>query len=125
MISFNSANLLNVSWPYLSIFNFLSFQIGFSYRRVWALEQAGSLTQQQCGILVPRLGIESASPVLEAWSLNHWPTREVPNSSIYFTFIFPESNTSRKIREKKKGKSILKLNFLKVCKDSVLEALTD
>lgn len=53
---FNFANLLNVSWPYLSIFYFLSFQIGFSYRRVWALEQAGSLTQQQCGILVPRPG---------------------------------------------------------------------
>ena len=29
------------------------------------------------GILVPQPGIELASPALEAWSLNHWTTREV------------------------------------------------
>ena len=32
-----------------------------------------------CGILVPRPGIESASPALEGgWILYHWTTREVP-----------------------------------------------
>ena len=31
-----------------------------------------------CGILVPRTGIEHVPPALEAWSLNHWTTREVP-----------------------------------------------
>ena len=78
------------------------------------------------GMLVPGPGMESASLALEAWSINHGATREVPNSNFYFTFILPESNTSRKIREeKKKGKYVLKLNFLKVCKDSVLEAHTD
>ena len=30
------------------------------------------------GILVPRPGIETVPPVLGAWSLNHWNTREVP-----------------------------------------------
>ena len=31
-----------------------------------------------CGILVPGPGIEPAPPALEAWSPNHWTTREVP-----------------------------------------------
>ena len=31
-----------------------------------------------CGILVPWPGIKSLSPAVEAWSLNHWMTREVP-----------------------------------------------
>ena len=31
-----------------------------------------------CGILVPRPGIKPMPPAVEAWSLNHWPTREVP-----------------------------------------------
>ena len=35
-------------------------------------------TPHACGILVPRPGIEPMRPALEAWSLNHWPAREVP-----------------------------------------------
>ena len=31
-----------------------------------------------CGILVPWPEIEPVPPTLEAWSLNHWTTREVP-----------------------------------------------
>ena len=31
-----------------------------------------------CGILVPRPVNKSTSPALEAWSLNHWTSREVP-----------------------------------------------
>ena len=34
------------------------------------------------GILVPWPGIELESPALEAWSLNHWTTREAPNIRI-------------------------------------------
>ena len=34
-----------------------------------------------CGILVPQPGIEPAPPALEAQSLNHWTTREVPPSA--------------------------------------------
>ena len=32
----------------------------------------------QTGILVPQAGLEPVAPVVEAWSLNHWTTREVP-----------------------------------------------
>ena len=35
-----------------------------------------------CGILVPQLRIKPAPPALEAQSLNHWTTREVPITSI-------------------------------------------
>ena len=35
------------------------------------------LCPTSCGILVPQPGIEPAAPALEAWSLNHWTTREV------------------------------------------------
>ena len=31
-----------------------------------------------CGILVPQPGIKPAPPAVEAQSLNHWITREVP-----------------------------------------------
>ena len=36
------------------------------------------LHHKVCGIFVPQPGIEPAAPVLEAQSLNHWTTREVP-----------------------------------------------
>ena len=32
-----------------------------------------------CSILVPQPGIKPVPPALEAQSLNHWTTREVPN----------------------------------------------
>ena len=35
------------------------------------------LHHEACGILVPQLGVETVPPALEAWSLNHWTTREV------------------------------------------------
>ena len=35
-----------------------------------------------CGILVPRPGIKPVSPALEAWSFNHWTTREVPRPNL-------------------------------------------
>ena len=43
----------------------------FVFLIVWPCRMA-------CGILVPRPGIEPMPPALEAWSLNHWTTREVP-----------------------------------------------
>ena len=36
------------------------------------------------GILVPWPGIEPMAPAVEAWSLNHWITREVPRARIYY-----------------------------------------
>ena len=35
-----------------------------------------------CGTLVPCPGIEPVPPAVEAWSLNHWTTREVPYTLI-------------------------------------------
>ena len=34
-----------------------------------------------CGILVPQSGIKS--PAVEAWSLSHWTTREVPAQGLF------------------------------------------
>ena len=31
-----------------------------------------------CEILVPQPGTEPGPPALEAWSLNHWTTKEIP-----------------------------------------------
>ena len=42
------------------------------YKKLFWLRHAA------CEILVPQPGIEPAPPVLEAWSLNHWTSREVP-----------------------------------------------
>ena len=41
-----------------------------------------------CGILVPGPGIEPVPPTVEAQSLNHWTTREVP----YPHFIVEEKS---------------------------------
>ena len=38
-----------------------------------------------CGVLVPQLQIEPVSPALEAQSVNHWTSREVPS---YFLFLW-------------------------------------
>ena len=37
----------------------------------------------ECGILVPRLGIEPEALVMEAWNLNHWTTREVQDWGLF------------------------------------------
>ena len=35
-----------------------------------------------CGIVVPQPEIDSVPPAMEAWSSNHWTTREFPTSSL-------------------------------------------
>ena len=40
-----------------------------------------------CGILVHCPGIEPSPPAVEARSLNHWTTREVQKSLIYYFFL--------------------------------------
>ena len=43
-----------------------------------------------CGILVPQPGIEPVPPAVEAQSLNHWTSREVPRQgflSVLFTVV--------------------------------------
>ena len=41
------------------------------------------LCRAACGILVPQPEVKPATPAVEAWSLNHWTTREVPCFDIY------------------------------------------
>ena len=36
-----------------------------------------------CETLVSRPGIKPVTPALEAWSLNHWTSREVPHAPPY------------------------------------------
>ena len=48
----------------------------FFFLLFWLLHAA-------CGILVLWLGNEPAPPELEAWSLNHWTTRQVPLTSVF------------------------------------------
>lgn len=46
-----------------------------------------------CGVPVPQLGIEPVAPALEAQSLNHWTTREVPvrlSFKKFYTFLIKE-----------------------------------
>ena len=53
-----------------------------------------------CGILVPWPGIEPMPPALQAWSLNHWTTREVlrviallrPPMGLHFCFFWSNSS---------------------------------
>ena len=42
-----------------------------------------------CSFLVSHPGIESEPPALEAWSLNHWISREVPEMCIFSIAMQP------------------------------------
>ena len=42
----------------------------------------------QTGILVPQAGLEPVAPVVEAQSLNHWTTREVPPVDILIAVLW-------------------------------------
>ena len=39
-----------------------------------------------CGILAPRPGIKPTTSVVEAWSLNHWTSKEVPRVGLHFFY---------------------------------------
>ena len=41
------------------------------------------LRYKACGMLVPQPGVEPAPPAVEAQSLNHWTTREVPPQGVF------------------------------------------
>ena len=53
-----------------SVVSSLSFHLFFFFN--WLCHVA-------CGILVPWPGIEPMPPAMEAWNLNHWTIREVPD----------------------------------------------
>ena len=44
-----------------------------------------------CGILVPWPGIEFMLPAVEAWSFNHWTTREFPKLQFSYFKYAPSS----------------------------------
>ena len=52
----------------------------------------GGIFHVACGILVPRAGIKPMSPALEAQSVNHWTTREVPVNpsclSVFYMVVY-------------------------------------
>ena len=41
-----------------------------------------------CRILVPRPGMDAVPPVVEAQSLNHWTTREVPFQFFIYVCVY-------------------------------------
>ena len=47
-----------------------------------------------CETLGPRPGIEPMPPALEAWSLNHWTTREVPPQCTLYVWLILLDKTS-------------------------------
>ena len=57
--------------PLISYYSFFKIQSKWVFFFFWPRRTA-------CGRLVPRPGIEPTPPAVEAWSPNHWTTREVP-----------------------------------------------
>ena len=48
-----------------------------------------------CGILVPSSGIKSMPPALEAWSLNHWITRDFPAAVLFLRIVLSPCKDER------------------------------
>ena len=70
--------LLEYSW-----FTMLCYTIGLFFVVVVVVVLGGCFGHTAHGILVPQPGIEPVPPALEARSLTHWTTREVPKD-IFF-----------------------------------------
>ena len=49
--------------------------------------------------LAPRTGIEPLPPAVEAWSLNHWTTTEVPRRCYYYA-QFTDEQTEAEFESK-------------------------
>ena len=69
-------HLQNLSLSYIYYFFLIFYFILF----IWSCYTA-------CGILVPQGGTESMPPALEAQSLNHWITREVPQFLFFWSLL--------------------------------------
>ena len=80
-------------------------QVSLSILKVLFLDQSFFFFSRPCHaayrILVPRPGMESMPPAVEAQSLNHWPAEEVPLDQSF-------------IKKKKKTKK--KLQWINTCK---------
>ena len=70
-----------------------------------------AVNHKVCGSLVSWPGVEPAPHALEAWSLNHWTTREVPHVFLVkFPQVFPISLFYRK-----RNRSSTRLNDERSC----------
>ena len=69
-------HLQNLSLSY----TYYSFLIFYFMLFIWSCCTA-------CGILVPQGGTELTPPALEAQSLNHWITREVPQFLFFWSLL--------------------------------------
>ena len=56
-----------------------------------------------CRILVSPRGIKPTSPAVEAQSLNHWTTRDVPIHFLYVNGFLPLGTQSTLTRSNEKG----------------------
>ena len=74
-------SIVSQSWTRLKGLNTYSVCSSFSHliHHFWGARAC----HKACGILVSRPGIKPEFPSLEAQSLNHWTTREVPNTLDY------------------------------------------
>ena len=70
LIWFLSQRFLGTSWICCELLFLSSSSSFFFFYFILAMP---------CGILVPWPGIETMPPAMEAWSLNHWTIREVPD----------------------------------------------
>ena len=57
---------------------FLVWRISYNFKADFLMQLIIFFGCTAYGILVPHPGVEPISPVLEAQSLNHWTSREVP-----------------------------------------------
>ena len=64
-----------------------------------------------CEILVPPPGIESVPPAVEARSLNHWTTREIPRNELILIAVYVHTISSLLHCELTEGRGHVSLTF--------------
>lgn len=80
-----------------------------------------------CGISAPQTGIEPVLPTVEAWSLNHWMTREVPGQCFihkdfnryccWWYYYYKASNLTPVIKLMRRSATIVELYLLCILKE--------
>ena len=77
---------------------FLIWRISYNFKADFLMQLIIFFGCTAYGILVPQSGVEPISPVLEAQSLNHWTSREVPAVANFKRSIFLLRYNSYKIK---------------------------
>ena len=81
-----SSQLLQLSTLAVDWFIFLNFLFYFYFYYYYHYHLFFGCSGWYAGILVPWPGIKFMPPAVEAWSLNHWTSREIPDS--WFLFFY-------------------------------------